>query len=163
MHVASIWKKNARKKLNIHDWHIFFVLSVNWNQNTQLVRKPISASCFIWWPSSSNQEMWTQTTHPSVFFFFSPPQKTVQWPKSATTWPSSFFLHLSNSYQKSMPEFNTLSTLCISLKLRRRKKMHIQLISYLQEQNKFLKQKTNFVFWAVKLCRAILNYILGKT
>lgn len=69
MHVASIWKKNARKKLNIHDWHILFLLSVSWSQNTQLVRKPISTSCFIWWHYTPNQESWAETTRASYFTF----------------------------------------------------------------------------------------------
>ena len=71
MHVASIWKENARKKLNIHDWHIFFVLSVSWNQDTQLAGKPISTSCFLWWPYTSNQELWAETTLFILVYFFS--------------------------------------------------------------------------------------------
>lgn len=33
-------EENARETLNIHDWHIFFVLPVSRNQSTQLVEKP---------------------------------------------------------------------------------------------------------------------------
>lgn len=89
--VASIWKGNARKTLNIHDWHIFFVLSVSWNQSTQLVRK----QSLLLLPSGDLRQQLTHGT--SYWLILSSLQR---W---GSGHPASF-PHLSSSYQKSTPD-----------------------------------------------------------
>ena len=157
MHAASIWKKNARKKLNIHDWHIFFVLSVSWNQDTQLVGKPISTSCFIWWPYTSNQELWAETTLFIIIYFFSEDGTVTKICHNVACFLFSPFKFSSEINTKNPKIVVHLITPKIS-----GKKKH--LVKYLLcRQSNLSNRRFIFVFRALKLCTGSLNTFLRGT
>lgn len=150
-------RKNARENSVIHDWHIFFVLSVSWNQDTQLAGKP---HLYFMFPLmtlyiKSRIVGWNDTLH-LVYFF----QRMVQWPNLPQCSLLPFFtFQCFYSLQKSTSRIKNSCPLN-KPKISGRK----NLVKYLPcNQSNLSNRRFIFVFRALKLCKHSLNTFLRGT